>query len=71
MKFVRNAWLYVHSPIYVVVVGEQYHEPPTVDLQFPLSADLINFTSSKNISTITIPPSLIVARLKELGDGGT
>ena len=55
---------------FVVVVGEQYHEPPITDLQFPLSADLINYTSSKNISTVTIPPSLIKERLKELGGNG-
>ena len=55
---------------FAVVVGKKYEEPPTTDLQFPLPADLINYTRSENISTITIPPSLVQERLKEAGDGG-
>lgn len=53
-----------------MVVGERYEESPTTDLQFPLPDDLINYTRSENISTITIPPSLIQERLEEAEDGG-
>ena len=41
-----------------------------INLQFPISADLVNYTKSKNISTIIIPPSLVQERLEELGEGG-
>lgn len=53
-----------------VVVGEQYKKPPTTDLQFPLSDDLINYTKSDNILTITIPSSVVQERLKLAGDDG-
>ena len=50
-----------------VVAGEQYHETPPTDLQFPTPADLVNFTNSKNSSAIIIPSSVVKERL---GDGG-
>ena len=53
-----------------VVVGEQYREAPTADLQFPTTADLVNFTDSKKSSAITIPSSVVKGRLGEMGDGG-
>ena len=53
-----------------VVVGEQYQESPATELHFPLPADLVNYTRSENISTITVPPSLIQERLEEVGEGG-
>ena len=53
--------------VHAVVVGEQHHKPPTSDLQFPLSADLVNFTRGKDITTIIIPPSLVRERLREKG----
>ena len=53
----------------IVVVGEQYGEPPSIDLQFPLPDDLVNYTSSENTSTITIPSSLIEERLRETENG--
>ena len=59
-----------HEFNFAVVVGERYEKPPTTDLQFPLSDDLINYTMSDNISTITISPSVIQERLKsEVNDG--
>lgn len=56
--------------LFPVVVGEQYSESPIVDLQFPLPADLVNYTNSRNISSITIPSSLVRERLEELEGGG-
>ena len=55
---------------YIVVAGEQYREPPTIDLQFPLPDDLVNYTSSKNTSSITVPSSLVEQRLREAENGG-
>ena len=53
-----------------VVVGEQYREAPTTDLRFPTTADLVNFTDSKESSAITIPSSVVNERLGKMGDGG-
>lgn len=53
-----------------MVVGEQYKEPPTTDLHFPLPTDLVNYTTSEDILTITIPPSLVQERLEAVGDNG-
>lgn len=53
-----------------VVVGQRYQNPPKIDLRFPFSPDLINYTSSQNISTITIPASLVRERLDKMGDNG-
>ena len=55
---------------YSVVVGEQYKESPITNLRFPLPADLVNYTRSEDISTITVPQSLIQERLEEVGENG-
>ena len=55
---------------YIVVVGEQYNEPPSNDLHFPIPADLVNYTNNTNTLTITIPSSLVEERLWEMGDNG-
>ena len=69
--YIHNIHVYgTHGFIFAVVVGKQYEQPPTTDLQFPLSDDLINYTKSDNISTITIPPSVVQERLKSAGDDG-
>ena len=55
-----------------MVVGEQYQEPPTIDIQFPLESDLVNYTRKGNLNfqSITIPSSLVQERLKEAGNDG-
>ena len=53
-----------------VVSAEQYGEdPPTNDLRFPDKDDLVNYTTSKHISQIIVPQSLIKKRLEEVNDG--
>jgi C4-type Zn-finger protein len=64
-----NCDLCDHMTTCVVVLGEQYREPPSIDLQFPLPDDLVNYTSSQNSTTITIPSSLIEERLREAENG--
>ena len=59
--------IYVHHAVFV---GEQYEETPTDDLHFPLSADLVNYTRSEDISTIIVPLSLVQEQLQEAGDHG-
>ena len=53
-----------------MLVGEHYEEPPTTDLHFPLPIDLVNYTRSEDISTITVPLSLVQERLQEAGGSG-
>lgn len=62
----------LHIPLQhnTVVVGEQYQEPPIIDIQFPNDSDLVNYTRNENVQFITIPSSLIKEKLKEAGNNG-
>ena len=44
----------------------QYNQPPSSVIQFPMKADMINFTMARNSeASITIPQSLIQARMND------
>ena len=52
-----------------VVSAEQYAEPPSADLRFPIKDDLINYTKGKDMSEIIIPSTLVREKLEEENDG--
>lgn len=59
------------SFVHTVVTGNQYREPPSSAIRFPIAADLVNFTKgSRDISEVTVPPSLIQERMTEMNDNG-
>ena len=57
--------------ILLVVTGNQYSEPPSSAIKFPIAADLVNYTKNiKEVSEINIPPSLVQERMEEMDDNG-
>ena len=47
-----------HNHVFLAVVSvEQINRTSVSDLQFPTSADLVNYTASNSSSKITIPQS--------------
>ena len=57
--------------ILLVVTGNQYSEPPSSAIKFPIAADLVNYTKNiKEVSEINIPTSLVQERMEEMDDNG-
>ena len=57
--------------LFIVVNGNQYSEPPSSAIKFPIAADLVNYTKNiKHVSEITIPPSLVQERMEEKENNG-
>lgn len=49
-----------------VVSVEQINKIPRLDLQFPASEDLVNYTTSNVTSEIIIPTTFVEERLQEV-----
>ena len=57
--------------LFIVVSGNQYSEPPSSAIEFPIAADLVNYTKNiKDVSEITIPPSLVQERMEKMDNNG-
>lgn len=57
--------------MYIVVTGNQYREPPSAALRFPIAADLVNFTKgNREFSEVNVPPSLVQERMAEMDENG-
>ena len=57
--------------LFIVVTGKQYSEPPSSAIKFPIAADLVNYTKNiKDVSEITIPPSLVQERTEKMDNNG-
>ena len=53
------------------MTGNQYREPPSVAIRFPIAADLVNFTmGSREISEVNVPPSLVQEMMAEMDENG-
>ena len=65
----------VYSPflsiVHAVVTGNQYREPPSAAIKFPIADDLVNFTKgSREVSEVNVPPSLVQERMAEMDENG-
>ena len=53
------------------MTGNQYREPPSAAIKFPVASDLVNFTKgSREVSEVNVLPSLVQERMAERDDNG-